>query len=115
MRVLGVDPGLTRCGVGVVDGTLGRPVTLVAVDVIRTPASMPLGERLVHIEKGIDSSNGCTNLRPEDAAFLYRTLRVGDVVQYVHVKGPAATMSTAFADWDVPWPTWVKGGAVPTS
>ena len=54
MRVLGVDPGLTRCGVGVIDGTLGRPVSLIAVDVIRTPASMPLGERLVHIEKGIE-------------------------------------------------------------
>ncbi len=26
MRVLGVDPGLTRCGVGVVDGAPGRPL-----------------------------------------------------------------------------------------
>ena len=54
MRVLGVDPGLTRCGVGVIEGSLGRPITLVAVDVIKTPASMPLGERLVQIEKGIE-------------------------------------------------------------
>lgn len=54
MRVLGVDPGLTRCGVGVIDGSLGRPISFVAVDTIRTPASMPLGERLVHIEKGIE-------------------------------------------------------------
>jgi crossover junction endodeoxyribonuclease RuvC len=54
MRVLGVDPGLTRCGVGVIEGSLGRPLNLVAVDVIKTPATMPLGERLVHIEKGIE-------------------------------------------------------------
>jgi len=54
MRVLGVDPGLTRCGVGVIEGSLGRPIDLVAVDVIRTPATMPLGERLVQIEKGIE-------------------------------------------------------------
>ncbi|MGN6722794.1 MAG: crossover junction endodeoxyribonuclease RuvC [Marmoricola sp.] len=54
MRVLGVDPGLTRCGVGVIEGSLGRPISLVAVDVIKTPAAMPLGERLVHIEKGIE-------------------------------------------------------------
>jgi crossover junction endodeoxyribonuclease RuvC len=54
MRVLGVDPGLTRCGVGVIDGSLGRPISLVAVDVIKTPAAMPLGERLVQIEKGIE-------------------------------------------------------------
>jgi lipoprotein-anchoring transpeptidase ErfK/SrfK len=72
----------------------------------------PWNERL--IQKGVDSSNGCTHLMPQDAAFLYRTLRVGDVVRYVDVKGPPATMSTAFADWDVPWPTWVKGGALPT-
>ncbi len=32
MRVLGVDPGLTRCGVGVVEGSVGRPLRLVAVE-----------------------------------------------------------------------------------
>jgi crossover junction endodeoxyribonuclease RuvC len=30
MRVLGVDPGLTRCGIGVIDGMPGRALTLVA-------------------------------------------------------------------------------------
>ncbi len=47
MRVLGVDPGLTRCGVGVVDGAPGRTLTLVYVDVICTPADALVGERLV--------------------------------------------------------------------
>jgi crossover junction endodeoxyribonuclease RuvC len=47
VRVLGVDPGLTRCGVGVVDGSPGRALTLVHVDVIYTPADAQLGERLV--------------------------------------------------------------------
>ena len=28
MRVLGVDPGLTRCGLGVVDGTPGRLLSI---------------------------------------------------------------------------------------
>ncbi|GAA3382860.1 crossover junction endodeoxyribonuclease RuvC [Cryptosporangium minutisporangium] len=49
MRVLGVDPGLTRCGVGVVDGAPGRRCGLVHVDVIRTPADAELGHRLVSI------------------------------------------------------------------
>ena len=40
MRVLGVDPGLTRCGVGVVDGSIGRPLTLVDVGVVRTTADL---------------------------------------------------------------------------
>ena len=39
MRVLGIDPGLTRCGLGVVDGVPGRQPLLVAFDVIRTPPS----------------------------------------------------------------------------
>ena len=55
MRVLGIDPGLTRCGLGVVEGSVGRPLTLVDVNVIRTSAGLPIAERLVTIEKGIDA------------------------------------------------------------
>ncbi|GAB3657063.1 crossover junction endodeoxyribonuclease RuvC [Actinocorallia lasiicapitis] len=55
MRVLGVDPGLTRCGVGVVDGTAGSPLTLVHVGVIRTGADEELALRLVGIERGIEA------------------------------------------------------------
>ncbi|MET7363513.1 crossover junction endodeoxyribonuclease RuvC [Streptomyces sp. NPDC005562] len=54
MRVLGVDPGLTRCGVGVVDGVAGRPLTMRGVGVVRTPADAELGHRLVAIERGIE-------------------------------------------------------------
>lgn len=49
MRVLGVDPGLTRCGVGIVDGAPGRPLTLHRVEVIRTSPGSPTGERLMAI------------------------------------------------------------------
>ncbi|MYZ37011.1 MULTISPECIES: crossover junction endodeoxyribonuclease RuvC [unclassified Streptomyces] len=55
MRVLGIDPGLTRCGVGVVEGTAGRPLTMLGVGVVRTPADAETGERLVAIEQGIES------------------------------------------------------------
>ena len=54
MRVLGVDPGLTRLGVGVVEGLAGRPLRLVAVGVVRTPASAALGQRLVLLEAEIE-------------------------------------------------------------
>lgn len=53
MRVMGVDPGLTRCGLGVVDGVPGR-AALVAVGVARTAADAPLGERLVALERAIE-------------------------------------------------------------
>jgi crossover junction endodeoxyribonuclease RuvC len=49
VRVLGVDPGLTRCGVGVVDGGVGRSLRLVDVQVIRTPSDAPTEQRLLAI------------------------------------------------------------------
>ncbi len=55
MRVLGIDPGLTRCGMGVVDGGIGRPLRLVDVSVIRTSSHLPVPERLVTIERGIEA------------------------------------------------------------
>ncbi|HVE74140.1 MAG TPA: crossover junction endodeoxyribonuclease RuvC [Mycobacteriales bacterium] len=55
MRVLGVDPGLTRCGLGVVEGSPGRPPQLVAVGVARTPAEADLGPRLVALEREIEA------------------------------------------------------------
>jgi crossover junction endodeoxyribonuclease RuvC len=47
MRVLGVDPGLTRCGIGVVEGAPGRPLALVHVEVVRTPPDAEVGARLL--------------------------------------------------------------------
>jgi len=55
VRVLGIDPGLTRCGMGVVSGSVGRPLDLVDVNVIRTSSDLPVAQRLVSIEKGIDA------------------------------------------------------------
>jgi crossover junction endodeoxyribonuclease RuvC len=55
MRVLGVDPGLTRCGLGIVEGSPGKPPALVAVGVIRTPADLDVSKRLVLIEEELDA------------------------------------------------------------
>ena len=51
MRVLGVDPGLTRCGVGIVEGVIGSPISLVGVGVILTPAEAPLEQRLLDLDQ----------------------------------------------------------------
>jgi crossover junction endodeoxyribonuclease RuvC len=51
MRVLGVDPGLTRCGVGVIEGAVGSPITLVEVGVILTPSQSPLEQRLLDLDQ----------------------------------------------------------------
>ncbi|WP_019876928.1 crossover junction endodeoxyribonuclease RuvC [Sporichthya polymorpha] len=54
MRVLGVDPGLTRCGIGVVDGQPGRPISLVDVVVVRTPPTDDIGARLLGVERELE-------------------------------------------------------------
>jgi crossover junction endodeoxyribonuclease RuvC len=53
VRVLGVDPGLTRCGIGIVDVASDRRATLVYVGVIRTPPELALERRLLAIGEGI--------------------------------------------------------------
>lgn len=54
MRVLGVDPGLTRCGLGVVEGSLGKPLRMIAVGVVRTPTSDDPSMRLRALQLEID-------------------------------------------------------------
>jgi len=55
VRVLGIDPGLTRCGLGVVEGAAGRPLDLIAVEVVRTPPGDDIGARLLAIERAVDA------------------------------------------------------------
>lgn len=53
LRVLGIDPGLTRCGVGIVDVDRSRHATLVHVGVVRTSPDAPIGDRLAAVAAGI--------------------------------------------------------------
>lgn len=49
-----MDPGLTRCGLGVVEGSAGRPLHMIAVGVVRTPADAETPDRLVTVEQGVE-------------------------------------------------------------
>jgi crossover junction endodeoxyribonuclease RuvC len=53
MRVLGVDPGLTRCGVAVVEGDPGRAMRAEYIGVIATEAAMPVQDRLARVYAGV--------------------------------------------------------------
>ncbi len=53
LRVLGIDPGLTRCGVGIVDVDERRRGRLVHVAVLRTPPDLAIERRLLSIGEGI--------------------------------------------------------------
>lgn len=56
---MGVDPGLTRCGLSVVESGRGRQITALDVDVVRTPADQSLPNRLLtiseHVEHWLDT------------------------------------------------------------
>lgn len=54
MRVLGIDPGLTRMGVGVVEGRIGSPLQMVAAGVLRSPAAEPIHRRLLAIDEQVE-------------------------------------------------------------
>jgi len=54
VRVLGVDPGLTRCGLGVVD-VEGRRCSLVSVEVASTPSTWEVPRRLALIADALDA------------------------------------------------------------
>ncbi|MEV0897763.1 crossover junction endodeoxyribonuclease RuvC [Actinoplanes sp. NPDC049802] len=53
MRVLGIDPGLTRCGVGVVDGMPGRLGKLIAYDVVRSSPDEDISQRLLNLDRSL--------------------------------------------------------------
>ncbi|MDA3030463.1 MAG: crossover junction endodeoxyribonuclease RuvC [Actinomycetota bacterium] len=53
MRVLGIDPGLTRCGIGIVDSTGPQNLKMVGVGVIKTDPDASLELRLLELEKEI--------------------------------------------------------------
>jgi crossover junction endodeoxyribonuclease RuvC len=66
VRVLGVDPGLTRCGLGVVDGGQGRRVTLVEAGVVRTSPDTDVAARLCAVQEGV--ADWLARYRPDAVA-----------------------------------------------
>lgn len=53
MRVLAIDPGLTRCGIGVVDSSGPQSLEMISVGVVKTDIEAALEFRLLELEKEI--------------------------------------------------------------
>ena len=58
MRVLGIDPGLTRCGVAVISGAPGRRLDALHIGVITTSPDQGLPERLQLVEQALEALVG---------------------------------------------------------
>ncbi len=104
MRVLGVDPGLTRCGVGVVDGGPGRQPTLVEVVVVRTPAGADLAERLLAVAGQVEAM--MDRHRPQTVAVerVFSQQNVRTVMGTAQVSGVVA-LAAARRGIPVAWHT----------
>ncbi|HEX9888856.1 MAG TPA: crossover junction endodeoxyribonuclease RuvC [Nitriliruptorales bacterium] len=70
-RVLGIDPGLTRCGIAVVDGPAASPGMVLAT-CVRTPPSQPLEQRLRAVHEAVSElirEHGPTTVAVERVLF----------------------------------------------
>jgi crossover junction endodeoxyribonuclease RuvC len=99
MRVLGVDPGLTRCGLGVVEGTPGRPLTMVAVEVVRTASDTPVPSRLVALEQAIEE---CLDQWQPDAVAVERVFSQHNVTTVMGTAQAGAVAMVAAARRGLP-------------
>jgi len=99
LRVLGVDPGLTRCGVGVVEVEHGRRPRFVAVDVVRTAPDEPLERRLLAIGRGVEAL--VDEHRP-DAVALERVFAQANVRSVMGVAQVSGLVLRAAAERDLP-------------
>ncbi len=95
MRVLGIDPGLTRCGVGVVDGGIGRPLSLVEVGVVKTSADLPIEQRLLLISRGIEAWIDATSPDAIAVERVFAQANVRTVMGTAQVSGLALVAGAA--------------------
>jgi crossover junction endodeoxyribonuclease RuvC len=93
VRVLGVDPGLTRCGIGIVEGEPGRQLRMVCVDVIRSGPTEPVELRLLGIDRALDA--WITEYRPDVVAVerVFSQNNVRTVMQTAQASGVALVVA----------------------
>jgi crossover junction endodeoxyribonuclease RuvC len=99
LRVLGIDPGLTRCGVGVIDVDTTRVPTLVSVHTIRSAPDAPLEQRLLLIARGIEEL--VDEFRP-DAMAIERVFAQNNVRTVMGTAQVSGLALRAAAERDIP-------------
>lgn len=109
MRVLGVDPGLTRCGIGVLDIDNRRHAKFVHVEVIRTDADLELTTRLGQLAQHL--AVVLTNVTP-DVVVIERVFSQLNVRTAMSTAQASAVAMLAAYERDLPvvmyTPTEVK-------
>lgn len=115
MRVLGVDPGLTRCGLGVVAGSPGARLSLVSVQVVKSSPEQDLTERLRALHEHVVALIAASE---PDVLVVERVFSQHNVqsVMGTAQAGAVAVLAAAQAGIPVRWhtPTEVKAAVTGT-
>ncbi|QGU04746.1 Crossover junction endodeoxyribonuclease RuvC [Corynebacterium comes] len=96
---MGIDPGLTRCGLSVVQAGHGRAVVPVAVGIVRTPATADLAERLLRLSTGVNQ--WMDDYRP-DVVAVERVFERGNVSTVIHTAHASGVLVLAAAQRGIP-------------
>lgn len=99
LRVMGIDPGLTRCGLSVVQAGKGRQVIPVSVGVVRTPSDAELAQRLLRLSHAVNE--WIDDYRP-DVIAMERIFERGNVSTVMHTAHAVGVMVLAAAERDIP-------------
>jgi crossover junction endodeoxyribonuclease RuvC len=95
-RVLGIDPGLTRCGFAVLDSGGRGAATAVSLGVIRTPPQMALPQRLAALQAELVAL--LEEFRPTDVAVeqVFFQVNVRTAMSVGQASGLALAHAAAF-------------------
>ena len=87
VRVMGIDPGLTRCGLSMVQAGKGRSVLPIAVGVVRTPADEDLADRLLRLSQAVEE--WMDDYSPDVVAIerVFERSNVSTVMNTAHASG----------------------------
>lgn len=99
LRVMGIDPGLTRCGLSVVQAGRGRAVIPVSVGVVRTPPQSELTERLLRLSVAV--REWMDDYKP-DVVAIERVFERGDVSTVMQTAHAVGVLVLAAAECDIP-------------
>ncbi|MEZ2121195.1 MULTISPECIES: crossover junction endodeoxyribonuclease RuvC [unclassified Corynebacterium] len=99
IRVMGIDPGLTRCGLSVVQAGRGRAVFPVSVGVVRTPATEDLAHRLLRLSVAV--REWMAEYQP-DVVAVERVFERGNVSTVMHTAHAVGVLVLAAAERNIP-------------
>ena len=99
LRVMGIDPGLTRCGLSVVQAARGRAVLPVAVGVVRTPADLELAQRLRRLSDAVEE--WMDDYAP-DVVAVERVFERGNVSTVMNTAHASGVLMLSAARRDIP-------------